>query len=107
MRCSWMSGSRLTFRGITCSVFARLRKKAAQNGIPIARPAGEAVKDGVRIQWKYDPDAEMLEVECVKTPFGIDAARVNQRLKLEVQAGLESGRSGWSLWEYPTLPNWW
>jgi hypothetical protein len=88
-----MSGSRVTFREITRRVFARLRKKAAQNGIPIARPAGEAVKDGVRIQWKYDPDAEMLEVECVKTPFWIDAARVNQRLSLEVQAALESDRT--------------
>jgi hypothetical protein len=88
-----MSGSRVKFRGITRSVFARLRKKATQNGISIARPAGEAVKDGVRIQWKYDPDAEMLEVECVKTPFWIDAARVNQRLSLEVQAALESDRT--------------
>jgi hypothetical protein len=85
-----MSGSRLTFRGITCSVFARLRKKATQNGIPIARPAGEAVKDGVRIQWKYDPDSELLEVECVKTPFWIDATRVNRRLSLEIQATLGS-----------------
>ena len=85
-----MSGSRLTFRGITCSIFARLRKKATQNGIPIARPAGEAVKDGVRIQWKYDPDAELLEVECVKTPFWIDAARVNRRLSLEIQSTLGS-----------------
>jgi hypothetical protein len=85
-----MSGSRLTFRGITCSVFARLRKKATQNGISIARPAGEAVKDGVRIQWKYDPEAELLEVECVKTPFWIDAARVNRKLSLEIQAALGS-----------------
>jgi hypothetical protein len=88
-----MSGSRLTFRGITCSIFARLRKKATQNGIPIARPAGEAVKDGVRIQWKYDPDAELLEVECIKTPFWIDAARVNRKLSLEIQATLGSERT--------------
>jgi hypothetical protein len=83
----------VTFRGITRTIFARLRKQAMQNGIPIGRPAGEAVQDGVRIQWKYDPDAEMLEVECVKTPFWIDAARVNQRLSLEVQATLESDRT--------------
>ena len=88
-----MSGSRVKFRGITRAVFARLRKKATQNGIPIACPAGEAVKDGVRIQWKYDADAEMLEVECVQTPFWIDAARINQRLSLEVQATLESERT--------------
>jgi hypothetical protein len=88
-----MSGSRLTFRGITRSLFARLRKKATQNGIPIARPAGEAAKDGVRIQWKYDPEAELLEVECIKTPFWIDRARVNRKLSLEIQATLGSDRT--------------
>ena len=88
-----MSGSRLTFRGITCSIFARLRKKATQNGIPIARPAGEAAKDGVRIQWKYDAEAELLEVECIKTPFWIDRARVNRKLSLEIQATLGSERA--------------
>jgi hypothetical protein len=81
-----MIGSRLTFRGITRSIFARLRKKATQNGISVARPTGEAVKDGVKLQWKYDADAELLEVECVKTPFWIDARRVNRRLIQEVQA---------------------
>jgi hypothetical protein len=88
-----MSGSRLTFRGITRALFARLRKKATQNGIPIARPAGEAAKDGVRIQWKYDAEAELLEVECIKTPFWIDRARVNRKLSLEIQATLGSERA--------------
>ena len=88
-----MSGSRLMFCGIKRTVFARLRKKATQNGILIAHPAGEAVEGGVRIQWKYDPDAELLEVECVKTPFWIDAARDNQRLSLEIQATLGSYRA--------------
>jgi hypothetical protein len=86
-----MFGSRLTFRGITRAVFARFRKKAMQNGVRIARPPGEAVKVGIRIQWKYASDAELLEVECVKTPFWINAARVNQRLSLEIQATLGSG----------------
>ena len=56
------------------------------------RPAGEAVKDGIGIQWKYASGAELLEVEYIKTPFWINAARVNQRLSLEVQVtlGLES-----------------
>ena len=88
-----MSGSKLTFRGITRAVFARLRKKATQNGMPIARPVGEAMKDGVRIQWKYDADAELLEVECVKTPFWIDAERVNRRLSREIEAALGADRA--------------
>ena len=85
--------SRLTFRGITNAVFARLRKKAKKNGIHVVRAAGEAIKDGVRIQWKYDPDAGQLEVECVKAPFWIDAALINKKLSYEIEATLGSGRA--------------
>lgn len=88
-----MSGCRLTFRGITRAVFRRLRKKATQNGLPVAGPAGEAVKDGVGIEWKYDAEREILEVECVKTPFWMDAARVNRRLSLEIQYELGVDRA--------------
>ncbi|MBT9332655.1 hypothetical protein [Paracidobacterium acidisoli] len=80
-----LSGSRLKFRGITRAIFARLQKKAKRNGIPVPGPAGEAVKDGARIQWKYDPEAELLEVECVRAPFWIDAARVNRKLSQEIE----------------------
>jgi myo-inositol-1-phosphate synthase len=85
--------SRLTFRGITRKIFARLRKKATQNGIPVVRPSGEAVKDGVRIQWKYDAEAELLEVACVSAPFWIDAAHVNRKLSQEIEATLGSNRA--------------
>lgn len=88
-----MPSSRLTFRGITSAIFARLRKKATQNGISVVRPAGEAVKDGVRIQWKYDSDTELLEVECVHAPFWIDTARVNRRLSEEIETTLGSSRA--------------
>lgn len=82
--------SRLTFRGITRSLFKRLRKKAADRGIRVISPAGEAVKDGVTIQWKYDPEAELLEVDCVRIPFWIDAARVKSKLSEEIRAALET-----------------
>ncbi|QNI33711.1 hypothetical protein H7849_07250 [Alloacidobacterium dinghuense] len=87
------SGTRLTFRGITRAIFARLRKKATANGISVDCPAGEAVKDGARIQWKYDPDAELLEVECVHAPFWIDRARINQRLSQEIEATVRADRA--------------
>ena len=82
--------SRLTFRGITLAIFKVLRKKAAQNGIPISSQAGEAIKDGIKIQWKYDPDAQLLEVGCVQAPFWISAGRINRRLSEEIEATLES-----------------
>ena len=82
--------SRLTFRGITHAIFKLLRKRAAQNGISVSSQAGEAKKDGVTIQWNYDPSAESLEVECVHAPFWIDAALVNRELSKEIEATLES-----------------
>lgn len=84
---------KLTFRGITLTIFERLRKKARQNGLVVIQPKGEAVKDGVRIHWKYDAERELLELECVKTPFWIDAARIQKRLRQEVESTLGSGRA--------------
>lgn len=84
-----LSSSRLSFRGITRVVFARLRRKAARSGIPVLHPRGEVVRDGIKIQWEYDPAAELLEVECVHAPFWIDPATVNRTLTQEIESELE------------------
>ena len=81
--------SRLMFWGITQAIFKRLRKKARRNGIPVASQTGEAQKDGITIQWRYDPDARRLEVECVHAPYWIGAARINRKLNEEIVATLE------------------
>jgi uncharacterized protein YjhX (UPF0386 family) len=85
-----LSGSGLSFRGITRAVFRRLRRKAARSGITIVPPRGEAIQDGVRIQWEYDAAAERLEVECVRAPFWIDRAAIHRRLSQEIESELES-----------------
>jgi hypothetical protein len=88
-----MSGNpKQIFHGITRAIFARLRKKASQVGIPVRSPKGEAVKDGVRIQWNYDASAELLEVEC-KAPFWINATEVNRNLRHEIEVTLRSTRA--------------
>ncbi len=66
-----------TFRGITCAVFARLRKKASRIGFPVAKPVGSAKKDGFFIHWIDDPQSEVLEVEC-STPFWINSAALTR-----------------------------
>lgn len=78
-------GSKLTFRGVTRAIFARLRKRASKRGIHVMSPSGEAEADGVRLQWTYDAEAEILEVGCVHTPFWIDPAVVNSRLQEEIE----------------------
>ena len=88
-----MSGSpKLTFYGISLRIFNRLRKKASRKGIHVLNPTGEAEKDGVIIQWKYDAKSEMLEVECTHIPFWIDSARVNRDLQNEIEASLNQRR---------------
>jgi uncharacterized protein YwlG (UPF0340 family) len=86
-------GSRLTFRGITRAIFKHLRKKAVQNGIPVAAQASEVVKHGIVIEWKYDADRELLEVECIHSPFWIDAARVTRKLSEEIESVMDSHRA--------------
>ena len=81
-----------TFRGITRAVFARLRKKASRIGFPVAKPVGSANKDGIRIHWNYDPQAEILEVEC-STLFWINSGRVNEELRREIEATIRSHRA--------------
>jgi hypothetical protein len=84
------SVARLSFRGITRAVFALLQIKARKNGMSVNKPAGETLKDGIKIRWNYQPDAELLEIECVSDPFWIDAARVSRKLTREIEDALHS-----------------
>jgi len=88
-----LSGSKLSFHGITGAIFARLRRRAARHGIPVVQPAGEAEKDGVRIRWRYDAGAGLLQVECVRAPFWVDASSINRKLSQEIEAALGSDRA--------------
>jgi hypothetical protein len=88
-----MSGNpKQTFHGITRAIFARLRRKASKFGIRVASPKGEAVKDGVVIQWNYDPGAELLEVEC-RAPFWLNSTQVSRNLRDEIEVVLRSARA--------------
>jgi hypothetical protein len=89
-----MSGSsKLTFGGITRSLFNRLRQKASKIGIHVVGPSGEAVKDGVRIQWNYDANSEQLEVQCIRAPFWVDSARINHDLRREIESTIGCDRA--------------
>jgi hypothetical protein len=88
-----MSGNpKQIFHGISRAIFARLRRKASKFGIRVAGTKGEAVKDGVVIQWNYDPGAELLEVEC-RAPFWLNSAQVNRNLRNEIEVILRSTRA--------------
>ena len=81
-----MSGTpKQIFGGISRRIFARLRRTASKAGIHVASPKGEAMKDGIKIVWDYDPGTEKLEVEC-KVPFWIDANRINSDVRRQIEA---------------------
>jgi hypothetical protein len=84
--------SKQIFQGITRALFARLRKKASTVGFSIAKRTGSAEKDGVRIDWNYNPRLETLEVQC-STLFWINSARVNEELRREIEATIRSHRA--------------
>lgn len=41
------------------------------------------------IQWNYDPNAEVLEVECVRTPFWVAPETINSKLSEEIESELQ------------------
>ena len=86
------TGSKQTFRGITRAIFVRLRKRASKIGFSVAERVGSAKKDGIDIRWNYDPHLEILEVQC-STPFWINAARVNEQLRSEIEATIRAHRA--------------
>lgn len=88
-----LSGSALRFYGITQPVFSKIGRRAARYGIGVRSRAGEADRDGVKIRWSYDPGAEVLQVECVRAPFWIDATAIDRRMSKEIERVLESKRA--------------
>ena len=86
------ANAKQVFYGITRAIFARLRKKASQLGIPVASAHGEAKKNGVTFHWKYDAKSQVLEIET-RTPFWINAAQVNKTLQEEIEITLRSSRA--------------
>jgi hypothetical protein len=84
--------SKQIFKGITRALFTRLRRKASTIGFPVAKPVGSAQKDGIRLDWNYDPRLQTLEVQC-STPFWINSARVNEELRREIEATIRTYRA--------------
>jgi hypothetical protein len=75
-----MSNAPQLFNNISPAQFAVLQQKAGAAGIPISGNSGSASKMGVEVEWNYSPDAQQLIIQCLKTPFFISAADVNQKI---------------------------
>lgn len=76
------------FKGITPDQYARLTEKAKGAGIDLNGHSGKASKFGVEVAWNYAPANEELTLQCLKTPFFLNAADVDARIKKLVQESL-------------------
>jgi hypothetical protein len=68
------------FNGVTPDQYARLVEKAKAAGIEINGNTGSATKFGVEIAWNYTPATQELTLQCLKTPFFMNASDVNTKI---------------------------
>jgi len=76
------------FTGVTPERYARLVEKARGAGIDLEGNSGTASKFGVEVTWSYVPEQQQLTIQCVKTPFFLNAADVDARIQKLVQESL-------------------
>jgi hypothetical protein len=73
------------FKGISPAQYERLVAKAETAGIALNGNSGTASKYGVEISWNYQPEIQELSLQCLKTPFFVNAADVNSKIQTLVK----------------------
>ncbi len=68
------------FTNITPERFAILQSKAKDSGLILNSQSGSASEKGFTLNWKFDPDAKVLEIQCTKKPFLIPWSTVNKKI---------------------------
>ncbi len=70
-----------TFKGITPDQYAQLTEKAKGAGIEMEGNSGSATKFGVEMEWNYTSETQELTLQCLKTPFFVNAADVDAKIR--------------------------
>jgi len=76
------------FNGITPNHYAILTQKAKAAGIDISGPSGTASSFGVKVAWNYSAEAQVLSLQCISTPFFIQAEDVDAKIQALVKQAL-------------------
>ena len=76
------------FTGITPDQYARLVSKAREAGIDLDGYNGSVSKMGVEIAWSYDPVAQELTIQIIKTPLFMKPADMDARIQSLVRGAL-------------------
>lgn len=82
------AGAPQVFTGVTPEQYARLVEKARGAGIELYGNTGTASKFGVEIAWNYVPATQELTLQCLNTPFFMNAADVDARIQKLVRESL-------------------
>ena len=66
------------FTDITLQRFHCIQARAsASYGISISGNQGSASKNGITIEWCYDPTTLILELQCIESPFFVSCPKIN------------------------------
>lgn len=78
--------SPITFSGVTDEVWACLKARAKGIGVTLPGDAGSVSKQGITVEYRRDPRAEMLTIAITQLPPWIDCATAAARVR-EAAAG--------------------
>jgi len=73
------------FQGVTPERYTRMVEKARSAGIPMDGNSGSAAKFGVEVAWSYSPETHELSIQCLRTPFFLNAGDVEAKIRTLVQ----------------------
>jgi hypothetical protein len=75
----------MTFNDITPEQYVFLIAKANAAGLALSGKSGTAARLGVEVTWNYSPELRLLAVQCLRTPFFLKPAEVNDRIEALVR----------------------
>jgi hypothetical protein len=71
----------LVFKDFSESRFRLMAAKAASIGIELNSLAGESEKNGFGVSWEFDPEREILRIECTSRPLFVACDFVNREIE--------------------------
>ncbi len=80
-----MACDKQTFLGVTPDAFNCLIAKATANGMPISGNSGQASEGGFTLAWNYNPEAQMLDIQCLESPFMAPCLMINGKIESMVR----------------------
>jgi hypothetical protein len=69
-----------TFSNINESLWPCGVKFAAEHGFAINDYSGQISESGFTVRWNYDPQSQLLQIQCVDSPFYVPCSLINGQI---------------------------